>query len=126
MNEEVIKAFVQKTLGCGCPEEVFRHIDCGTNIVVEEVLLKGRINVGNRLLIYVAEADTADAVRDLLPQLLSIGRRERDHLGFNRFRLVLSADNTDEIMKTSEELFAHMVKDEKVHLHVVQKGDLPI
>ena len=52
-----IKTFVQKTLGCGCPEEVFRHIDWETNAESPEAGLYSRINIGNRLLVYISAFD---------------------------------------------------------------------
>jgi hypothetical protein len=78
MNTGEIKKFVQKTLGCGCPEEVFRQIDYQADIMAGNILLSARINIGNRLLVYVAEVDNTETIENLLPQLIDIGNKERD------------------------------------------------
>jgi hypothetical protein len=49
-----IKRFVQETLGCSCPEEVFNKIDYQK----ESGGISGRkVTVGDRLLIYIITAD---------------------------------------------------------------------
>ena len=126
MNDKEIKVFVRETLGCGCPEEVFQYMDYQSNIMSGDVLLRARLNVGNRLLIYVVDVEKRESIRNILSRLIDIGKKERDDLGFNRFRLVLASDNVSEIRRTSEELFRDSVKDEKVHLHIVQKAVIPL
>ena len=126
MNDKEIKVFVRETLGCGCPEEVFQYMDYQSNIISGDVLLRARINVGNRLLIYVVDVEKRESIRNILSRLIDIGKKERDDLGFNRFRLVLASDNMNEIRRTSEELFRDSGKDEKVHLHIVQKAVIPL
>ncbi len=126
MNEKEIKVFIRETLGCGCPEEVFQYMDYRSNIMSGDVLLRARINVGNRLLIYVVDVEKKESIRNILSRLIDIGKKERDDLGFNRFRLVLASDNMNEIRRTSEDLFRDSVKDEKVHLHIVQKAVIPL
>ncbi len=126
MNDKEIKVFIRETLGCGCPEEVFQYVDYQSNIMSGDVLLRARINVGNRLLIYVVDVEKRESIRNILSRLIDIGKKERDDLGFNRFRLVLASDNMNEIRRTSEELFRDSVKDEKVHLHIVQKAVIPL
>ena len=126
MNEKEIKVFIRETLGCGCPEEVFQYMDYQSNIMSGDVLLRARINVGNRLLIYVVDVEKRESIRNILSRLIDIGKKERDDLGFNRFRLVLASDNMNEIRRTSEDLFRDSVKDEKVHLHIVQKAVIPL
>lgn len=126
MSDLEIKQFVQETLGCGCPEDVFQKVDCRCGITVDGIPLRVKINVGNRLLIYIAEVCDAESVKNILPPLLMIGKKERDDLSFNRFRLVLAGDNPDEIKKSAEPLFRDIVKDEKIHLHIVQKTVIPL
>jgi hypothetical protein len=126
MNDKEIKVFIRETLGCGCPEEVFQYMDYRSNIMSGDVLLRARINVGNRLLIYVVDVEKRESLRNILSRLIDIGKKERDDLGFNRFRLVLASDNMNEIRRTSEDLFRDSVKDEKVHLHIVQKAVIPL
>jgi hypothetical protein len=125
-DKERIKTFVQKTLGCGCPEEVFEYIDCQFNIKLDDIELSSKINIGNRLLIYITEVNNQSSVKNILPSLVSAGKNERDNLKFNRFRLVLVTDKLDEIKGSVETIFNTIPKDEKVHLHVVDKKKVPI
>jgi hypothetical protein len=125
-DREAIKTFVQKTLGCGCPEQVFEYIDCQFNIKLDDIELSSKINIGNRLLIYVIEVNDQSSVKNILQFLVSTGENERDNLKFNRFRLVLVTDKLNEIKGTAEMIFDSIPKDEKVHLHVVDKKKVPI
>jgi len=124
--KENIKTFVQQTLGCACPEEVFKYIDCQSNIKLNDIVLRNKIHIGNRLLIYVVEVNSAYSIKDILPYLIEKGRKERDSLKFNRFRLVIATDDLDEIKEISESLFKTINKDEKVHLHIVAKDRVPL
>jgi hypothetical protein len=126
-DKATIKTFVQQTLGCGCPEEVFNLIDCQFNVKLNgETILRNKINIGNRLLIYVLEVNNTGPLRNILPFLVKSGKAERDNLKFNRFRLVLITDMVDEISKTAETIFYDVNKDEKVHLHIVDKESVPM
>lgn len=125
-NYENIKTFVKNKLGCGCPEEVFEYMDCQTNITLNDIVLCNRMNIGNRLLIYIVEVNKGDSLKNVLPLLIATGKRERDDLKFNRFRLVLASDNIDETKKIAENIFKTIDKDEKVHLHVILKADISI
>ncbi|OGW51447.1 MAG: hypothetical protein A2Y81_07490 [Nitrospirae bacterium RBG_13_43_8] len=126
-DREAIKLFVQQTLGCGCPEEVFEHIDCQFNIKVNhEIILRNKIKIGNRLLIYVLEVNNAGPIKTILPFLVAAGKTERDNLKFNRFRLVLVTDKLDELKQAAESMFDTISKDDKVHLHVLHKETVPI
>lgn len=124
-NKDAIKTFVQKTLGCGCPEKVFEYIDCHSNIKLSDIILKNKINIGNRLLIYVIEINDQNSLNHILPLLVSKGKDERDSLKFNRFRLVLLTDKVGEIKDTAEDIFEKISKDEKVHIHIVDKRMVP-
>jgi len=120
-----IKFFIQKTLGCNCPEEVFRHIDCQSHVPVNKIIVKNRFNIGNRLLIYVIEVSDTISLQTILPLLLHAGQKERDEAGFNRFRLVLETDRAHEVKRAAEEIFKGISKDEKIHLHVIHKENIP-
>ena len=62
-----IKSFATQTLGCQCPEEVFNFIDCQRNIELSnQILLINKINIGNRLLIYVVETDDINFINNNL------------------------------------------------------------
>jgi hypothetical protein len=126
-SPEHIRPFVQNTLGCGCPEEVFRSIDVRRNVRLNSfIVLDSAIVIGNRLLIYVAEAGSTGCVEEHLPVLIAKGRKERDEKGLSRFRLVLVADDRDGVKNNAERLFEDLRdNDEKVHLHVIKKSDMP-
>lgn len=123
-DKEKIKQFVQEALGCGCPEEVFRSIDCKRNVELGSgVILNSIITIGNRLLVYVLY-DNLDFVEKHLAFLVSAGKKERDSRGLNRFRLVIVMDgftgNGDAIRRTFGEL---QEKDGNIHLHVISSND---
>jgi hypothetical protein len=121
-----IKKFAQATLGCGCPEEVFKIIECRANIILDGIQIRDRINIGNRLLIYVVEVGRPDSVEKILKSLVIYGRKERDSAGFNRFRLVLTADDIGIFQRDAETIFKSINSDEKVHLHLIRKADIHI
>ncbi len=125
-NHEKIKTFVQETLGCGCPEEVFSYIDCQSNILLNNIMVNIKINIGNRLLIYVVEVNDSDSIKDILTFLVDAGKKERDRSGFNRYRLVLVAENLQEIKQIAHDAFNIIDRDEKIHLHIVSKTDIEI
>lgn len=125
-NHEKIKTFVQETLGCGCPEEVFSYIDCQSNILLNNIMVNIKINIGNRLLIYVVEVNNSDSIKDILIALIDAGRKERDRSGFNRYRLVLAAENLQGIKQIAYDAFNIIDRDEKTHLHIVSKSDMEI
>ncbi|HSA77502.1 MAG TPA: hypothetical protein VLG72_01410 [Nitrospirota bacterium] len=123
-DKEKIKRFVQEALGCGCPEEVFRSIDCKRDVELGGgMILHSIITIGNRLLVYVVH-DNQDFVEKHLAFLVSVGKKERDSRGLNRFRLVIVMDgfsgNGDAIRRTFGEL---REKDENIHLHVISSND---
>jgi hypothetical protein len=124
-GKEDIKIFAQQTLGCGCPEEVFEHIDSQSDVQLDGRRLSRIIKIGNRLLIYIVEMADADSVKQNLAFLVASGRKERDRIRFNRFRLVLTADDITEVQKVAEAVFAVINRDEKVHLHVIPKKSIP-
>ncbi len=123
----LIKKFVQETLGCGCPEEVFRSIEVQRNVRLNSfIVLNAAIIIGNRLLIYVTEAGSEGCVEERLPVLVASGRKERDKKGLNRFRLVLAADDPEEIRRVAGKTFEELRgNDEKVHLHIIRKSSIP-
>jgi hypothetical protein len=117
-----IKRFVQETLGCSCPEEVFNKIDYQK----ESVGISGRkVNVGDRLLIYIITMDGKSNIQGVINLALEQGVEERDKKGLNRFRLVLVASHPDELRSSAEHAFdSSGYTDEKTHLHIVNESDL--
>jgi hypothetical protein len=124
---EKIKIFVRETLGCECPEEVFTHIDHICNVPLEEdMFITSKLIIGNRLLIYVVDADDPDFVERTLTFLLRIGREERNTLGLNRFRLVLATNNRGKVAERAKKVFDLLPeRDTKTHLHVVDREAIP-
>ncbi len=119
--EARVKEFIRDSLGCGCDEEVFRHIMVERGVRVGGATLVRKINVGNRLLVYVLEAG-ADTIKQL-PLLVKAGRGERDARGFNRFRLVLLSNDKNLKRAAFDAFNAIEPLDEKVHLHVLRKDE---
>ncbi len=117
-----IKRFVQETLGCSCPEEVFNKIDYQK----ESDGISGRkVNVGDRLLIYIITMDEKSNIQGVINSALERGVVERDNKGFNRFRLVLVASHPDVLRSSAELTFESSgFADEKTHLHVVNESDV--
>ena len=126
-SSERIRQFVRDTLGCGCPEEVFRSIDVRRCVRLNNfIVLDGVFIIGNRLLVYVADAGTEACIEEHLPVLLRSGRDERDEKGLNRFRLALLTDRPDEVQRAAVSLFEELRgNDEKMHLHVIGRRDNP-
>lgn len=121
MNEQAIRSFVKGILGCTCPDEVFKDITCEVNATVLQCQDPvSRIELGDRLLIYLLITDKPEILERDLPVIIQIGKQERDRCGFNRFRTVVCANNIGAITHLADDVFARDTeKDEKVHLHVV-------
>ena len=127
MNDDEVKQFVRDTLGCTCPDEVFQHIDCQADInESDDVLLDYEINVGNKLLIFVATIDGLESLSPLISQLAWDGTNKRNQENFNRFRLVLLMRIPADVAEEAFAIFQSLGADEKVHLHVVAKDDFPV
>ncbi len=117
-----IKQFVQETLGCSCPEEVFNKIEYDKELAE---LWGRRVNVGDRLLIYIINTDSEKDLSDKVNSALQLGVAERNSKGLNRFRLVLVSSKGDEIRVLAEKEFRESVYyDEKTHLHIVSEEDI--
>ena len=117
-----IKRFVQETLGCSCPEEVFNKIDYQKE---NDDILGRKINVGDRLLIYIITMDGKSNIHGVINSVLEQGVEERDKKGLNRFRLVLVASRPDELRSSAEHVYdSSGFKDEKTHLHIVNESDV--
>jgi hypothetical protein len=127
-NNEKIKLFVIQTLGCACPEEVFQYIHCQHNIKLnDDILLHNKINIGNRLLIYVVEINNPDSIKRNLPLIIQAGKNERESSGLNRFRLVIATERVDQIKHIADSVFNNLKdKDEKIHLHIIHKKEIAL
>lgn len=116
------KRFIQQTLGCRCPDGVFDKIHYAAD---QSTLWKRKVTVGDRLLIYIVNADMDRDLREQLDKLLQAGITERDTRGFNRFRLVLSSARPASVRTEAVALFdASTFRDDKTHLHIVRDDQL--
>ena len=117
-----IKRFVQETLGCTCPEEVFNKIDYQKEC---DDISGRKIYVGERLLIYIITMDGKPNIQGVISSSLEQGVEERDEKGFTRFRLVLESSHPDELRVLAEHAFdSSGCADEKTHLHVVNGSEV--
>ncbi|MGB5473121.1 MAG: hypothetical protein WBQ78_06565 [Gammaproteobacteria bacterium] len=117
-----IKRFVQETLGCSCPEEVFNKIDYQKEC---DGILGRKVTVGDRLLIYIITMDGKSNIQGVINSALERGVEERDKKGLNRFRLVLVTSRPDELRSSAEQAFNDSAyTNEKTHLHVVNESDV--
>ena len=127
INKSAIKRFIRDSLGCTCPEEVFKSIslekDPGytARLKAEYLLI-----IGNKLLVYVIEPDDWRLVVSNLKQIFEWGKTKRDTTGLNRFRLVVS---TPEFQSAQNTLVQSMETlpglDGRLHLHVIPPQILP-
>jgi len=117
-----IKHFVQETLGCSCPEEVFNKIVYQKE---GDGIAGSKVTVGDRLLIYIITMDGKSNTRAVINSAMERGVEERDKNRFNRFRLVLVASHPDVLRSSAELAFESSgYADEKTHLHVVNESDV--
>ena len=124
ITNEAIKAFTREVLGCDCPEEVFNKIVCEDNVKIDsELTISHKINIGDRLLIYVSILEQTNKLGSELPKLIDAGENERNDKGFNRFRLVLVSENPDIIKDDAHRSFEQLGTDEKVHLHIINRNE---
>lgn len=123
-NYQELKRFVQDTLGCACPEEVFKKIEYEKK---QDKPWERRINVGDRLLIYIISVDSENDLTNKIDIAMESGVTERNEKKFNRFRLVLVSSNSHEISNSAEKTFCESkLYDEKTHLHLVSEDDIQV
>ncbi len=130
-NKGAIVNFVQNSLGCGCPPEVFDNITFIENFTLcQNTILKYKLIIGGKLLIYVIENADTEFIENNLINVIFMGKAERNSIGLNRFRLVLVYKDIDEIKTAAEEYFSLMTDYEtdadKLHLHIIYPGELPV
>jgi hypothetical protein len=121
-----IERFVKGTLGCSCPEEVFRQVELETATEPSGTGLMTRLVIGRKLLVYVAVPSASMQFPRQLVDLARHGRRERDEKGLNRFRLALVSYGCAATEKRVREAMDGMLEgDDRAHVHVVQRTDVP-
>lgn len=121
-----IEHFVRTTLGCQCPDEVFRSVSIDQLRTADGAIGYTRLLVGHRLLIYILDS-AADRVADgALADLIARGRRERNEHGYNRFRLVIAGGEPEYEFAAVQHAFDRAAgNDERVHLHCLPRVLLP-
>jgi hypothetical protein len=90
------------------------------------LVLRNRIEIADRLLIYVADAPDTKYVTSNLATLVVSGTRERDAKRFNRFRLVLLSPQPEAATEAANDVFCRLKADDKVHLHVISDKAFPL
>jgi hypothetical protein len=116
-----IKTFVQGTLGCSCPEEVFDRIAVDTGAGE----ISHRIRIGGRLLVYILEASRASDISSAVASALREGVHERNREHFNRLRLVVVSSSPERIAGAAQAAFSGSpARDDRTHLHLLETGDL--
>ncbi len=125
-----IERFVRGTLGCRCPDEVFRSISIRQLRPIGRRLAHTELLVGSRLLIQVLEAPLEAESNSWLEQVVGDGRAARDRHGYNRFRLVLvvpaSAGNAIDRDALGARFARATTGDERAHLHLLTQDQLPL
>jgi hypothetical protein len=127
VNVPVVIKFVREVIGCNCPAEALRHVEAWRgSTAVKSCPADYELRIGDRLLIVVTSEPADSLAGPRLEQVISEGRQARDDGKFNRFRLVVqgrnAAEDKEKLLRAFETVSA---KDEKTHLHVVEKREVP-
>lgn len=127
VNAPAVVQFVREVLGCNCPDEVFRQIEVRRgSTAVKSCPVDYELRIGGRLLVVVTSEAAESLSATGLQRVVSEGRRARDEGKFNRFRLVVRATNAAPEREKLLRSFAQVPgRDEKTHLHVVDKIEVP-
>jgi len=126
-DRTAIERFVRDTLGCQCPDEVFRHVEVGPLSLPAGSGTGRRLVIGDRLLIHVVTAMERPDGAGWLESLAVAGRDERDRLAYNRYRLVVGSAADTGHREPLEKRFTRALEgDDRAHLHVVAADQLPI
>ena len=126
-DTQAVISFVREGLGCGCPDEVLQDI----RIEADPYSFAGQpidylMRVGGRLLVAISMSFRWAVVTGQLRRLLETGKNLRDQEGFNRFRLVITSNEPENVTAALQEQFVGLTgMDNKVHLHVVRPSALP-
>jgi hypothetical protein len=125
-DRQSIECFVRTTLGCKCPDDVFQSIAIDRCPAQDAAVPHTRLVIGDRLLIYVCEAQSGQAMAAALSALATRGRSERDARHFNRFRLVVASDHATQLLTDAGAIFASAAgDDDRAHLHILATEQLP-
>ena len=113
---------MRQTLGCTCPDEVFRQIE-DNRVSRPDSPHTRSITIGGRLLIYIWDQAEPDRLATGLPAMVHCGIAERDQQGLNRFRAVLAVSDPEQILDRANRIFTEIAgPDDKAHLHVIARA----
>ncbi|TNF91847.1 MAG: hypothetical protein EP297_14900 [Gammaproteobacteria bacterium] len=125
VNPESVKNFVRHTLGCSCPDSVFESQDIDREVALKDIKKFKKLVIGEKLLIYLIDIDSAADWPSMIAQLISAGKSERDLRSLNRFRLVLGTEDIESVQDEADRILEGMYgQDAKIHLHVVTSSEL--
>ncbi len=108
--------FLQNSLSCGCPMDVFDHYL--VRIIRGPLLDYVMMVIGDRLLVYLLPYDKNLLTPKHVHHMMDKGRYERDSKGLNRFRFVLVGVPGEQQAELAEEV--GFLDDPKIHLHFVR------
>lgn len=124
-----IEHFVRGTLGCGCPDEVFRSVSIRQVQPVAGRSSHTELLIGSRLLVQVLEAPREATATGWLERVVADGRAARDRYGYNRYRLVLVVSASPGTAVDRNELSVRFARastgDDRAHLHLLAADQLP-
>lgn len=124
-----VEQFVRDGLGCSCPREVFRSVSIDRLPAAGGGPSLTELQVGSRLLIRFAELPDDPSACAWLEGVAKDGCAARDRGGFNRFRLVLTTSeapaDTGMLDRLRPRFERATARDERAHLHVVERSQLP-
>lgn len=126
-EQPLLKHFVRDTLECNCPAAVFQRVEISALPIASAAWPHAlRINIGNRLLVYLLPGVAVPPDHTAMADLLKHGIKERNQGGFNRLRLVIGCDDPASIPDDSfSELETLFPGDDKVHLHLLPTSVIP-
>jgi len=127
-ESRTLACFIRDGLGCGCPDEILSDLQ----IEPQPDSFKGLpiaclIKVGGRLLVAISfSSQWSGHVDRGINLMLEAGMRLRDQSGYNRFRLVVAAHDSQNSPQTDQIQSGNFVDlDDRIHLHVVRASELP-
>lgn len=124
----MLEGFVRDTLGCGCPTEVFKHIDLAhLNQPIIGCPTPLRVDIGGRLLLYLMRQVSTPLTDIQLLELLNRGVEDRNLNGFNRLRIVIGSNASPAFASDYQALLkSHFPSDDKLNIHQLPSAVIPV
>jgi hypothetical protein len=119
-HRRAIAAFARDTLGCGCPAEVFDHIQESPLDLPGPHGHARRFVIGGRLLVYLVAPANPEIALAHLAAWLAAGRAERNARGMNRLRLAIAVDDPEDLSRRLQPRFDALPDlDGRLHIHIL-------